>query len=116
MIDMMSALKTFASHPEVKKVMAAARDKGVAEIISTIGLASPRSMLVPGIGIFVMGAVAGAAAAMLITPRTGEAFREDVAELVKSMRARLTERVAATKKTGSFASAGKNGVAYPAAD
>jgi len=92
-IDWSRALKAIADMPEVKRAVAGMRDKGIAEHLITLGLANrPGSLLVPAIGFFAAGAVCGAAAAMLLTPRTGEAFREDIASLFKNAGSRMSER------------------------
>ncbi len=96
--DVNKALATLAAMPEVKKIIKQAREVGVADAIATLGLGS-RSMLIPGFGFFAAGAVCGAAAAMLITPRTGEAFRSDIADLYKKLSERVNDQVQTVKST-----------------
>lgn len=110
MIDWSRALKAVADMPDVKRAVASMREKGIAEHLITLGLASrPSSMLVPAIGFFAAGAVCGAAAAMLVTPRTGEAFRQDVAELFKNMGSKVNERVRSHREARSDGQERRNG-------
>jgi hypothetical protein len=112
MIDLKKALTAVAANAEVKKFVGSLREKGVADALITLGLASrPGSMLIPGIGLFAAGAVCGAAAALLVTPRTGEAFRQDIQELLSSMREKVDTQVqdlktkrAETRNNGASAS------------
>lgn len=101
MMDLTKFLATVAAHPETRKVMASLREKGVADFLMTAGLfPAARMMVLPGIGIFAAGAVVGAATAMLVTPRTGEAFRADIAELIKGLRTQAEEKVQEASSNG----------------
>lgn len=109
MIDWNKALEAVATAPPVKRFVSSMRDKGVAEHLIALGLANRRgSMLGPAIGFFAIGAVCGAAAAMLLTPRTGDAFRQDVAELFKNLGSKVNEQVASRR---AEAEERKNGAA-----
>jgi hypothetical protein len=101
MFDMTKLLATIAAQPEVRKAMASLRDKGVGDYLAVLGLfPSARMMVLPGIGLFAAGAVCGAATAMLVTPRTGEALRGDIADLIQSLRAKIDERTAEASSNG----------------
>jgi tryptophan synthase alpha subunit len=87
-IDLNKTLETLAANPEVKKAVANLREKGVADALVTLGLGSRSSVFGASIVSFAAGAIVGAGAAMLLTPRTGEAFRKDVSEFMSSLRER----------------------------
>ena len=96
MFDTTKLLAAIAAQPEVRKLVGSLRDKGVGDYLALMGLyPSARMMIVPGIGIFAAGAVCGAATALLLTPRTGEALRSDISELIQGLRAKIDEKVEA---------------------
>ncbi|MDQ3030980.1 MAG: YtxH domain-containing protein [Myxococcota bacterium] len=90
MIDVTKTIALIAAAPEVRKLMGSLREKKVGDYLALLGLyPTARMMVVPGIGIFAAGAVVGAATAVLVTPRTGEALRADISDLLRSLRARV---------------------------
>lgn len=99
-IDWSKALENVAAMPEVKRMIAGARDKGLAEQLVKYGLAAARpSMVMPAIGFFAAGAACGALAALMLAPRTGEAMRKDVAELVRGLGEKVSARATEMKES-----------------
>lgn len=100
MFDVTKALALIAANPEVRKLMGSLREKKVGDYLAVLGLyPSARMMVVPGIGIFAAGAVCGAATALLVTPRTGEALRADISDLLKSLRSKVESVRVETEET-----------------
>lgn len=98
-IDWSKTLAAFAAMPEVKKMIERARARGIEDGLRAIGLAARPSMLAPAIGLFTVGAACGAAAALLLAPRSGESMRRELGELARSYRDKVGERVAAMKES-----------------
>lgn len=93
MYDVTKLLSIIAAQPGVRRFVGTLRDKGVGDYLALMGLyPSARMMILPGVGIFAAGAVCGATAAVLLTPRTGEALRADIVEMLDRARARVEEK------------------------
>lgn len=65
------------------------RDLTKHDILAAIGLearSSTAGRVFGSLGIFTVGAVVGAAAALLLTPKTGQDLREDLGQRLRSLR------------------------------
>lgn len=71
------------------------RDLSKEDALAAIGLAikpSTGQWLAGTLSVWALGVVVGAAAALLLAPRSGQALREDLAERVKTVRDRASSR------------------------
>ena len=71
------------------------RDLSKEDALAAIGLAikpSTGQWLAGTLSIWALGVVVGAAAALLLAPRSGQELREDLTERVKTVRDRATSR------------------------
>jgi gas vesicle protein len=71
------------------------RDLSKEDALAAIGLAikpSTGQWLAGTLSVWALGVVVGAAAALLLAPRSGQELREDLAERVKTVRDRATSR------------------------
>lgn len=88
-MDLTKVLAKVADHAEVRKLARRLRKMGLADHLANMGLVPrARMWVLPTVGLFATGAVCGAIAALLLTPRTGEALRKDIGELLGQLRAR----------------------------
>jgi hypothetical protein len=69
------------------------RNLSADDVLSVLGLEKRRStipdIIVPSLALFAAGAVVGAAAAMLLAPKTGAALRRDLSDGAKDLTQRL---------------------------
>ncbi len=92
-MDLTKAMTMVAANAEVRKFARLLRKMGMADHFATMGLVPrTRILILPAMGLFAAGAACGAAAAMLLTPRTGEALRKDMGDLIGNMRNRAGAR------------------------
>jgi len=75
------------------------RNLSADDLLSVLGLEKRRSaiadIVVPSVAIFAAGAIVGAAAAVLLTPKTGPALRRDLTDGAKE----LTQKLGASAQT-----------------
>lgn len=89
------------THPRVKRAARSLRDAGIAgpALVVLGGVSQLGAILIPGV--FAAGAVFGAAAALVMTPRAREAVRRDVRELLEELRAAREQREREDASAGS---------------
>lgn len=92
-MDLTKVLTRVADHAEVRKFARKLRKMGMADHLANMGFVPrARMWVLPTLGFFAAGAACGAAVALLVTPRTGEALRKDIGELLGHLRVRAGAR------------------------
>lgn len=90
MLDVTKLIATVGTHPGVRKAVRSLRHASVSHALVAVGLV-PKLGAVVIPGVFAAGAMFGAAAALVMTPRTREALREDVRRMLEQLRAGAAE-------------------------
>ncbi|AKF10730.1 hypothetical protein [Sandaracinus amylolyticus] len=86
MVDITKTIASIGNRPEVRKAVRSLREVGVGNAIAAVGIVPVvGTALIPGV--FAAGALFGAAAALVFTPRTREALKKDIDEMLEQLRA-----------------------------
>lgn len=91
-MNVKQALVALATLPEVKKMIEDVRSRGFEDVARSTGLVRGGGGSGAALGFFAFGAACGAIAAIVLSPRSGAAVRQDIAKAAAGVKEKVNSR------------------------